>query len=93
MRKIQQYRNRVVITDCRFQNERDAFSKCGALLVLIKRNDDGSPENHEHDLGQESDYDVVFNNDGTLTQFQSNINMWFTLRQDELSFYTVFKYE
>lgn len=93
MSKIQSTGPKVVITDCRFENEREAFAKCGALLILIKRNDDGCSENHEHDLGDEYDYDVVFTNDGTLTEFQSNIDMWYTLRKDELNFYKVFKYE
>jgi hypothetical protein len=93
MSKIQKIGPKVVITDCRFQNERDAFAKCGALLVLIKRNDDGSKENHEHDLGEEYDYDVVFTNDSTISEFQSNIDMWYTLRKDELGLYKVFKYD
>jgi hypothetical protein len=93
MSKIQKIGPRVVITDCRFPNEREAFAKCGALLILIKRNDDGSSEGHEHDLGEEFDYDVVFTNDGELSEFQSNVDMWYTMRKDELSLYKVFKYE
>lgn len=93
MSKIQTIGPKVVITDCRFQNEREAFAKCGALLVLIKRNDDDRKEDHEHDLGEEFDYDVVFTNDGELSEFQSIIDMWYTLRKDELELYRVFKYE
>lgn len=90
--KIKKAGGNVVITDCRFQNERDAFSNGGALLVLIKRDDD-KYENHEHDLGEEYEYDVVFDNNSSLNEFQSSVNMWYTLRKDELNFYTVFKYE
>jgi len=90
--KIKKTGGNVVITDCRFQNERDAFSNGGALLVLIKRDED-KYENHEHDLGEEYEYDVVFDNATSLSEFQSNVNMWYTLRKDELNFYTVFKYE
>jgi hypothetical protein len=93
MSKIQKIGPRVVITDCRFPNEREAFAKCGALLILIKRNDDGSSEGHEHDLGEEFDYDVVFTNDGELSEFQSTVDMWYTMRKDELTLYKVFKYE
>jgi hypothetical protein len=91
--KIRETGGRVVITDCRFENERDLFRRFGALLILVKRNDDGKSEGHEHDLGSEDEYDVVFDNSGTLTEIQANVNMWYTLRKDELEFYKVFKYD
>lgn len=93
LQKIRKSTGNVVITDCRFSNEREIFSKLGAVLVLIKRNDDGNSKEHEFDLGKESDYDVVFTNDGTLTQYQSNIDTWYTIRSTELHYYQVFKYE
>lgn len=88
---IREAGGKVIITDCRFENERETFRRFGALLVLIKRED--KHDNHEHDLGSEDEYDVIFDNTGTLTEFQSNVNMWYTLRKDELEFYKVFKYE
>lgn len=89
--KIRQAGGKVVITDARFENERDTFRRFGALLVLIKR--DAEMESHEHDLGSEDEYDVIFDNSGTLEEFRSNVNMWYTLRRNELEFYKVFKYE
>jgi hypothetical protein len=93
MSTIRKAGGKVVVTDCRFENERDMFGKCGALLVLIKRNDDGNPAEHEFNLGKEIEYDVVFDNSGTLYEFQSNVNMWYKLRSNELELYRVFKYE
>ena len=93
MSTIRKAGGKVVVTDCRFENERDMFGKCGALLVLIKRNDDGNPAQHEFNLGNEVEYDVIFDNSGTLNEFQSNVSMWYKLRSNELELYRVFKYE
>jgi hypothetical protein len=91
--KIREAGGNVVVTDCRFTNERELFSRCGALLVLIKRNDDGNSKEHEFNLGDEDEYDVVFDNSATLEEYQSNVNMWYTVRKNELQLYKVFKYE
>ncbi len=93
MAKIRKAGGKVVVTDCRFGNERDMFAKCGALLILIQRNDDGNSQEHEFNLGTEDEYDVIFDNSGTLYQFQSNIDMWYTIRKNDLELYTVFKYD
>lgn len=93
MSKIRVAGGKVIVTDCRFGNERDLFAKCGALLVLIKRNDDGNSREHEFNLGDEDEYDVVFDNSGTLNEFTSNVDMWYTIRRNELELYKVFKYE
>lgn len=91
--KIKELGAKIVITDCRFENERDFFGKLGAVLCLIKRNDNGDSKEHEFNLGKDSDYDVVFTNDGTLAAYQSSIDMWYTIKRDELQYYRVFKYE
>lgn len=93
MSKVQTAGGKVVVTDCRFGNERDMFSKCGALLILIKRNDDGTNFQHEFSLGEEDEYDVIFDNSGTLNEFRSNVEMWYQLRKNELELYRVFKYD
>jgi hypothetical protein len=93
MSTIRKTGGKIVVTDCRFENEREMFAKCGALLVLIKRNDDGDSMQHEFNLGSEDSYDVIFDNSGTLNEFQSNVNMWYKLRSNDLEFYKVFKYE
>lgn len=91
--KIREIGPKIVITDCRFGNERDIFSKMGAVLCLIKRNDNGDPNEHEFNLGKDGDYDVVFDNSETLSKFQSDVDMWYTIRREELQYYQVFKYE
>lgn len=93
MSKIREAGGKVVVTDCRFGNERDLFGKCGALLILIKRNDDGNPAEHEFNLGKEDEYDVIFDNSTTIEEYQSNVNTWYTIRRNELELYRVFKYE
>jgi hypothetical protein len=93
MSKIREIGAKVVITDCRFQNERNIFSKAGGLLCLIKRNDDGQKEVGEHDLGDEKTYDVVFSNNDTKMVFESSVDTWYTIMREELQNYRVFKYE
>lgn len=93
MAKIKEIGAKIVITDCRFSNEREAFAKSGALICLIKRNDDGESKEHEFDLGDDKDYDVIFTNNGSLEAFTSSVEMWFTIRKTELQHYRVFKYE
>ena len=90
--KIRKTGGNIIITDCRFENERDTFRRFGALMILIKKELEAEDEG-EHDLGDEDDYDVVFSNNGTLHEFKSNVNMWYTIRKNELSLYKVFKYE
>jgi hypothetical protein len=92
MSKIREIGNKVVITDCRFENEREFFGKCGAILCLVKRNDDGNTQEHEFEIGTDKNYDVVFNNNGTLGEFRSEVDMWYTLRANDLEYYTVFKH-
>lgn len=88
--KIREIGTRVVITDCRFGNERDYFKKLGAILALVRRGDTPMKE-HEFDLGKEEDYDVVFKNEDTVATLQSNVEMWFTIRREDLLNYRVWK--
>lgn len=71
----------VVITDARFANERAALKALGGTLIRIKRKGyEGSGHASETDIGDDSDYDVIINNDGTLSQLQHDVVMWHTLR-------------
>jgi len=65
--RIKEAKGRIVITDCRFENEREFFRQLGAVLVRIKRNDNGESTEHEFNLGDDDEYDVVFTNDSTLS--------------------------
>lgn len=91
--KIKETGGKIVVTDCRFENEREFFRKIGAILCLIKRNDDGNSAEHEFDLGDEEEYDVVFTNDTTLHAYQSSVDMWFNTKAAEFKYYKVWKYE
>lgn len=93
LKKIKETKGKVVITDARFENERDALNRIGAILVLIKRNDNGQTAEHEFDLGTDDEYDVVFTNNGTLHSYTSEIDMWYKSREAEFQYYKVFKYE
>ena len=61
----------VLIADSRFLNERKLLKSLGAKLVLIKRNSTNSDSHSsENDLGNDSDYDYVIENNGTLEELK-----------------------
>jgi len=91
--RIKSLGGKIIITDARFENEREAFRKLGALLVLIKRNDNGQTKEHEFDLGSDDEYDVIFDNNTTLHAYRSSIDMWFSIREKEFIYHKVWKYE
>lgn len=93
LEKIKEVGAKVVITDCRFPNERDIFKNMGGTLIKIKRNDNGETSEHEFNLGPDSEYDVVFDNSSTLEKYQSEIDMWYTIKKDELKYYRQYNYD
>ena len=72
--KLKDSSDYLVLTDSRFKNERDMLKRAGAILVLIKR-DIGNEDCHasENDLGLESDYDIVIENNGSLDELKSQV--------------------
>lgn len=91
VRKIFEKEDRdIVVTDARYKNERDFLKSMGAILILVKRkmadNTVQATDLHisENQLGNEEDYDVVLNNNTTITELQSSISMWWTLKKDGL---------
>lgn len=91
--KMKTLGGKIVITDCRFENEREFFRQIGAVSVLIRRDDNGNPVEHEFNLGLEDEYDVIFDNDSTLASFQSSVDMWFNIKKNEFQYYKVWRYE
>ena len=80
--RIKDIGHKIVLADVRFQNERDILAKAGATLCLVKRPDMESEDDHiSEDTGEESQYDCIFNNVGKLHEFQSDVSMWYTLRE------------
>lgn len=75
----------IVVTDARFKNEREYLKNIGAVLVLIKRPGYESKSTHisENQLGEESDYDVVVNNETTIYALQSSVWMWYNIKNHE----------
>jgi hypothetical protein len=75
-----------VVTDARYKNERDFLRSIGAFLVLIKRKslDKMEKDTHisENDLGDDSEYDVVVNNDSCKNHLQSSMAMWYLLKKN-----------
>lgn len=74
----------IIVSDVRFKNEREAFKKAGAVLMLVKRDAIENKDGHssENDLGTEKDYDVVINNsDITLNQLRSEVTMWYAIKE------------
>ena len=86
-KNIEQDYGNIVITDARFQNERDFLRQLGAVLVLVKRPGFEPKDTHisENQLGNESDYDVIVNNVGTITALQSETCMWYTVMKDAIA--------
>ncbi len=91
--KVKETGGKIVITDCRFENEREYFRRLGAVLCLIKRNDDGNSKEHEFNLGEDSEYDCIFTNDTTLHSYKSSVDMWYSTKQADFQWYKVWKYE
>lgn len=93
--KMKENGGNIVVTDCRFKNEREAFKKAGATLCLIKRDTKVDGETHisETSLGKEEDYDVVFNNKDSLHQFKSEVEMWYNIRKAEFQYYKKYSFE
>lgn len=79
----------IVITDARFANEREFLLELGAVLILVKRKGYESGGSHisENQLGSEDEYDVIINNNSTITAVQSDIAMWYTLVKDASTSY------
>lgn len=69
----------VVITDARLSNERDFARNKNALMCLINRPTLKNEDSHraENDLGNESDYQIVMNNDDSLSRFQIEVGSFF----------------
>ena len=73
---VTEAKQNVVITDCRFPNERALISKLGGTLIRLKRNDnpiDAGNHATETSFGEDSSYDCVLNNNGTLDEFIETI--------------------
>lgn len=72
-----------VISDARFQNEREFFKAKGAVICLIKRPELHTLDGHisENDLGSEDEYPVIFTNDSRKEAFEEQIELWLSLRR------------
>lgn len=81
--RIKEIGQKVVVADVRFDNERQVFSRAGGTLLLIKRPDVESEDSHiSEDMGDESQYDTIFNNIGSLNMFESDVDLWYTLKRE-----------
>lgn len=69
----------VVITDARLSNEREFARQNQALMCLVNRPSIQNTDSHraENDLGNESEYNIIFNNDDSLGRFQIEVNGFF----------------
>lgn len=68
----------VVIADVRTSREREWAASKNALMCFVNRPNYQREDSHisENDFGNESEYNVIFNNTGTLSEFQHDIKMW-----------------
>lgn len=70
----------IVICDVRYENERNWAKSKGALMCFVNRpNNPAKSDGHksENDLGNEGDYQIIFNNDDTLSRFQIEVGSFF----------------
>lgn len=71
----------IAITDARTPGERAAIKALGGTLIRIKREGyEGVGHISETSIGSDNEYDVIINNDGTLSELQHDVVMWHTLR-------------
>lgn len=78
---IQSMEGNIVITDARLPNERASLKAIGGTLIRIKREGyEGSGHVSETSIGDDSEYDVIINNSGTLADLQHDVLMWYTMR-------------
>jgi hypothetical protein len=74
--KIKQIETPVVIADMRFSHERKFIKELGGITCRIKREEaDGSGDSHssENDLGEDSEYDFVLLNNGSMSELRSSV--------------------
>jgi hypothetical protein len=81
LEKISKSERPIVVADVRLENERETLREIGAILGLVKRAHVDNNDSHisENDLGTEDDYDLVIDNNISLQQLRSDMNLWFTL--------------
>lgn len=70
---------RVVVTDCRFPNERQLIRDLGGHLIRTDRSGLATGDTHASEtlLGDESEYDLVLKNDGTIAELHRTLENWY----------------
>ena len=70
----------IVVPDVRFANERATIKEMGGKLVLIKRGTETITDSHmsENSLGNDDDYDIVFNNTSDISNLHDDLDKWYT---------------
>jgi hypothetical protein len=78
LRKTNESLGNVYVSDVRFRNEFDAMKKNNFVLIKINR-DSGQKNSHssetELDLVPDHEWDFIFDNNGTLEEFYSKIDL------------------
>ena len=71
-------KDKVVISDARFPNERSLVDDLGGRLLLIKRPGyEAGGHASETTLGEEDEYNVVINNEGTVKDLYRGLADWY----------------
>jgi hypothetical protein len=71
-KQIASSKQNVIVTDCRFPNERALIKKLGGTIIRIKRDDnpiEAGVHATESSFGEDKSYDIVLNNNSTLEDF------------------------
>lgn len=79
-KRIEELTGDIVICDLRFPNERQMVRDIGGTLIKVKRpiinNDSHESENQ---IGDDSEYDIIINNDEDLAKLDSEVGVWFSI--------------
>lgn len=62
-----------IITDIRFKNELEYCKEKGAVIIKINRNVPEMPHSSEHDLDDETNFDIVIDNNGTIEELVDKV--------------------
>lgn len=74
VQSLKNEKDNAFISDSRFSNERKALKTLGAKLILVKRGQNiNGGHVSENDLGSESEYDIVIDNNGSLSELEEKV--------------------
>lgn len=76
---------KVIVTDMRFPNEREFVKKLGGRVIRVRRpGKGGNTHASENGLGEDSEYDLVLENNGSIVELHEQVMGWFNAKRERL---------